>query len=499
MQKTSRTALLSLCAACAALTLAACGNAEGTEAVTSASPDTGSVTEPTVTEDTRIYPDLPDADFEGYEFKVAHWLYEGWESRACKDIYAEAENGDTINDAVYERNLAVGDRYNFTVSLEEIDFNKIVTDVKNSVAAGDDLWDLAYLRLYEQKNLISGGYYVDFYSIPNIDLSKPWWDAGCTETLTVSGKLYLAASAINISDKNATASVLFNKQIAANHDVEDLYALVDSGKWTMDKMREIYTDVTTDLDGDGKMSDTDLWGFLGGDDVSACFYIGGGGSFVARDENGVLYDSFGSEHNFAVVGKVQEIMSDTANFYNHHTGTQDVPITDDNEYRDLFAQGSGLFFWSRLDEVTTLRSMEADFGILPTPKYDESQEDYISFVSQHITALMCVPATASDLNRTGFILEALAAESYYTVLPAYYDVALKTKGSRDDESSAMLDIIFGNRVYDLGEYFDFGTFGDSFRSVCRNSAKGIVSTYEKAAAKIEKALTKFIEEVEGLE
>ena len=93
MQKTSRTALLSLCAACAALTLAACGNAEGTEAVTSASPDTGSVTEPTVTEDTRIYPDLPDADFEGYEFKVAHWLYEGWESRACKDIYAEAENG----------------------------------------------------------------------------------------------------------------------------------------------------------------------------------------------------------------------------------------------------------------------------------------------------------------------------------------------------------------------------------------------------------------------
>ncbi|MBQ7983158.1 MAG: hypothetical protein IJ302_06300, partial [Clostridia bacterium] len=226
---------------------------------------------------------------------------------------------------------------------------------------------------------------------------------------------------------------------------------------------------------------------------------GAGGTFLSRDENGNLYDSFNSDHNIAVVQKLQELMTDTDNFYNHHSGTQDLKSTDDNEYRDLFSDGHGLFFWSRMDEVTTLRSMETDFGILPTPKYDETQEEYISFVSQHITGLMSIPSTASDLERTGVILEALAAESYYTLTPAYYDVALKSKASRDDESAEMLDIIFSNRVYDPGEYFNFGNIVTSLNTVCENSSKGIVSEYEKKASSIEKALNKWIEAIEGLE
>ena len=393
----------------------------------------------------------------------------------------------------------VGEKYKFKITLENFSFDELVTKVKNAVSAGDDAYDLAYLRLYEQKNLISGGYFVDFYKIPNVNLENPWWDAGCTESLTVDGKLYLAASSINISDENATAGILFNKQIASNHDIEDPYQLVRDGKWTMDKMRELYSDVTTDINGDGKMGGDDLWGFLGGTDVSSCFYIGAGGTFLSRDENGNLYDSFNSDHNIAVVQKLQELMTDTDNFYNHHSGTQDLKSTDDNEYRDLFSDGHGLFFWSRMDEVTTLRSMETDFGILPTPKYDETQEEYISFVSQHITGLMSIPSTASDLERTGVILEALAAESYYTLTPAYYDVALKSKASRDDESAEMLDIIFSNRVYDPGEYFNFGNIVTSLNTVCENSSKGIVSEYEKKASSIEKALNKWIEAIEGLE
>lgn len=469
---------------------ASCGG--GDTGVVDTTPVTEGIgtTAPAETETTRLMPDLPEADYGGYVFRVVHWEMAGWESRACIDIYAEAENGDTINDAVYERNLAVGEKYNFSISLENVAFDTLVTNVRNSVSAGDDAYDLVYLRLYEQKNLIAGGYFVDFNTIPHIDLTKPWWDAGCVDSMTVSGKLYLAASAINISDENATAGILFNKQIAANHDMEDPYQLVRDGKWTMDKMQQMYSEVTTDVNGDGKMGAGDLWGFLGGTDVVSCFYIGGGGTIISRDENGALYDSFGSEKNFAIVEKVQALMTDEDNFYNHHLGTQDVPITDDNEYRDLFSDGHGLFFWTRMDEVTTLRGMETDFGILPTPKYDETQEEYISFVSQHITGLMSIPATAPDLDRTGVILEALAAESHYTLTPAYYEVALKSKASRDDESAEMLDIIFSNRVYDPGEYFDFGGIVAALNTVCQNDAKGMASEYEKKAKAITKALDK---------
>ena len=61
---------------------------------------------------------------------------------------------------------------------------------------------------------------------------------------------------------------------------------------------------------------------------------------------------------------------------------------------------------------------------------------------------MSVPKTNSDLERTGIILEALARESSDTVIPAYYDVTLKNKLLRDDDSVKMLDIIFGNRKLD---------------------------------------------------
>ena len=479
--------------------LASCGSTAETPVETAA--DTASVqtNAPDVTEEPRLTANLPEADFDGYVFRVSHWEHPGWESRACHDIYAEAENGETINDAVYTRNIAVFDRYNFSISLENVPFDELVTRVKNAVSAGDDAYDLAYLRLYEQKNLVSGGYFVDFNTIPNIDLTQPWWDSGCVESLTVDGKLYLAASSINISDENATAGILFNKQLAANNDMDDPYQLVRDGKWTMDKMREMYTGVSKDVNGDGKMGDGDLWGFLGGTDVVACFYIGGGGTVVSRDKDGGLYDSLGSDKNFAIIEKVQALMTDDDNFYNHHLGTQDLDKTDDNEYRDLFSDGHGLFFWTRMDEVTTLRSMETDFGILPTPKYDEAQENYISFVSQHIMGLMSVPASASDLNRTGIILEALAAESYYTLTPAYYEVALKTKGSRDDESAEMLDTIFSNRVYDLGEYFNFGSIFDTINTVCQNKNKGIASEYQKKAASFTKALDKWVDQIRSLE
>ena len=60
---------------------------------------------------------------------------------------------------------------------------------------------------------------------------------------------------------------------------------------------------------------------------------------------------------------------------------------------------------------------------------------------------MVIPKTASDLDRTGTILESLSYEGYRTVISAYYDTMLKNKLMRDDDSIEMLDkYIFPNSV-----------------------------------------------------
>lgn len=122
------------------------------------------------------------------------------------------------------------------------------------------------------------------------------------------------------------------------------------------------------------------------------------------------------------------------------------------------SRAHGLIFWMRLDEVTNMRASDADFGILPIPKYEEAQDKYYSMVSRYITGLPSIPITLTGekLDEVGLVLEALSAESYYTLIPEYIETSLKTKNSRDAESADMLDIIINNRVFDPMHIYNFG-------------------------------------------
>ena len=73
--------------------------------------------------------------------------------------------------------------------------------------------------------------------------------------------------------------------------------------------------------------------------------------------------------------------------------------------------------------------METDFGIIPYPLYDENQEDYHTQVADCST-MFALPADCRDTSFAGAVLEAIAAESYRSVTPAYFEVALNEKYTR---------------------------------------------------------------------
>lgn len=448
--------------------------------------------------ETELTADVPsDANYDGYEFRVLHWFLTGWESRLDKDIYAAEEIGEVLNDAVYKRNLAVSERLNITISLEDMDYAKVPTTIRNMVSAGDDAYDLTYIRTYESPSLITDGCLNDFNDLPYVDLTREWWDQNCVEDLSIGGKLYLAASDINVIDKDATASIVFNKALAKDLNVPDLYYIVNDGKWTIDKIHEFSKTAASDVDGDGKMTLDDTWGMIGGADVPTAFFNGAGSTFAAKDEDDMPVYTFDSEYNYSVTDRIIEYMLDDSCFYNHHTGTGGAAKTDDNEYQKLFENGHGLFFWTRLDAVTSMRASETEFGILPTPKYQESQDKYYSLVSIHTAGLMSVPISATDLDRTSVILESWACESLKVVQPAYYEVALKGKYVRDEESSAMLDLIFGSRVFDIGIFYAFGGFTGAYESIQTQKA-GAASLYASKQKAIEKDIQKLIDQVTNL-
>lgn len=118
--------------------------------------------------------------------------------------------------------------------------------------------------------------------------------------------------------------------------------------------------------------------------------------------------------------------------------------------------------------------MDEDFGIIPWPKYDETIDNYYANVDAGCN-LFIVPVTNPDPEKASVILEALAYESYLTVIPTYYDVVLTTKFTRDAESVEMLDIIRAGRVFDIGYYF-FDNSNDL------NTSAGILPTAPTAAS-----------------
>ena len=88
---------------------------------------------------------------------------------------AEEENGDTINDAIYRRNLAVEEQYNCTISLltaEEDD-----RDARNAIMAGDDFTDLMIIDSMSQTtDLCAIGLFMNLSELPELKLDAAWWD-----------------------------------------------------------------------------------------------------------------------------------------------------------------------------------------------------------------------------------------------------------------------------------------------------------------------------------
>ena len=458
--------------------------------------DTSAVTTDTAETETtaaRIEPDLPDMKWEGYKFRVltkgdknVHWK--------SKDIAAAEENGDVINDAVYARNMKIYDR--FGVEMVDIpspnDTWDLSTPLRKSVMAASDDYDMVSSGYNDvPKNLAGDGMLMELHSVPYMDLSKPWYDQNANEQLSIDGKLFATVGDMILMDNEATLCVLFNKKLADDYGFEDFYDMVKRGTWTIDRMTEFAKLAAKDLDGDGVMGEKDQWGNIGEPLNTYAFMVGCGAAAVKKVDDIPVFD-MKNEHFYDAFTKAVNLNRDNkVTMFSDNFKAADVwaDIID-----PAFTEGRVLFNTAGLVRVTVFRAMETDFGILPLPKYDESQKEYNSMVSIGCANSIAIPATA-DAERCGAVIEALSAEGYYTLTPAYYDIVLKTKNARDDASSEMLDIIFENRIFDIAYMFDWGGIIGSINGLKTdgNISSTIDSKLKAAEKALEKTLTAYSE------
>jgi len=339
--------------------------------------------------------------------------------------------------------------------------------------------------------LAQDGLLMDLKQVPYIDLEKPWWDQRANTQLSIGHKLMFTISDLLIMDKDSILMFYFNKDMINDYGLEDPYQLVRDGKWTIDKMWSMAKSVTKDLDGDGKMTDQDQYGFISQTHTIHGNIVGAGQLLITKDENDLPAINIQNPMIVASYEKWIDIFNDRNNTF--IASDWERNHSDIWEYMlHMSVEGRALFQFTHMDRVTTLRSYDCNFGILPNTKYDESQAEYYNAVNGWCSTSISIPMT-SDAERTGIILEALTGESYYTLRSAYYETSLKTKFLRDDESEEMLDLILKSRCYDLGNFYNWGEIFGTLNSLAAAKKTDFVSGYERVLPRIERDMQKAID------
>lgn len=437
---------------------------------------------------------LPERDFEGKEYLFFVMGQKRNVNNYSVEIYAESQNGDIINDAVFARNSTLSERYNFEIREIASENAGMAVDASKNIAAGDDVYQVLMFNLTDATSLVNSGSLIDLYTVEHLDISKSWWDSGMAENMSVGGKLYTAMGDINIMDNNATWAVFFNKKLTGDYSLELPYDRVTSDSWTYEAYLDMARAAAYDLDGNGTMDVSDRWGTVGSYENTFFMFMSCGERLTDKDEADLPYLVAPTDRTYSAVQAVFDVQFDTdistlhADEHSADYGNVWTELIRGNFKADL-----ALFYVAGLLTYTLMRDMESEYGMVPMPKLDADQPDYYTTLNRNNASSVCIPKSVTDIGGTGFVLEAMAAESTGTLTAAYFDVALERKYMRDEESRAMLEIILSSRVFDIASLYDWGGIYGRLSSMTSAKNADYASAYASAEKPAAAAIAKFIE------
>lgn len=467
--------------------LVSCGEA-AVQAVTETAAQSSSA-DTTAAETTAVTADLPDTDWNGRTFTVLGTDNTTYPQFSNLEICSDALTGDIVNDAVYNRNSALEEKYDVKfakISKDNWGSTEEVNTLTKAVASGDTTYDLAFMTLDKVGSVVSGGSFMDMSALQYVDYTKPYWNSEVNASVSIDGKLFFTTSDYSLQDKRRTYILVYNRDLAKNYNLTGAVDLVKNGGWTTEVMQTWSETVSADLDGDGKRTDADCYGVVM-DSYNAfqAFITGCENNIITKGDNDKLALTANNEHMISSIDKIIALTCNTDNalFCNDFSGKVSYDFWSVSTH--VFDAGNALFnavFTCSLQKFSA--DTEFDYGVLPFPKFDETQDYYYDFPDIIGVMVFGVPKSAGDPAFTGFMLEALSAASTDTSLYAYYQVSCKDKYTYDQDSADMLDLIFEHISYDLGTIFSFGGINSILNDKIPSQKKNnFASLYAKVESK----------------
>ena len=457
--KTLKKWIALLCAASMLFSLAACSEpaAEETKQDTSAAnPANPAETEAETEDDGSLFKtvndDLPaDLKLEG---RTVTFLSRGREQNV-HEIHVEEMTGEVVNDAIFQREIAVEDRLDCKIENiatgTDSHGNELLNMVSTSVTASDGAYDILANSNWSTANTYPTGYYLNLHDVENLNLEKEYWAQHLIESTEINGALFGVAGSLGLYMYQSLFAVFFNRNLCEQYGImpDDVYSMVFEGKWTLDQMIAMTKDIYQDKDGNGIADENDVYGY--GLQVSSStdgYWSSCQIRMTSRDSEGNVKLDTDVEKLVSVVERLQDFAYDQKGVVRLVEASD---MADGFYLPEAFAKDQILFMndWIYTTGTGIFRDMESDYGIIPYPKYDETQDDYYSYIHDAYTtfSILC---TVQEPAVVGAVMEAMASDSHNRVIPAYYETALSQKYARDQDSVTSLQTIFKNAYLDTG-------------------------------------------------
>lgn len=440
--------------------------------------DAGAISESDT--ETALYeaPQFPNKNYDGYEFKILC----DTNYNAKYNLVPETISGEPVNDAAYERNSKISDQFGITFNYLEADS---YSALKKSILSDNREFNLVVCHpIMNVVNMIEENLLFNVNDMPYVNLKKPWWNQSIAESFAIKDKLYFVTGDYSMTYQGFVV-FLFSKDFITDYAYDDPYKLVFDGAWTVDALNAMAKPVSTDINGDGVFNDQDQYGLTIFGQYAHLFMFAMDQKLTVRNADGIPELAVNTPRMIAIVEKYYDLVKNGNTTFISTEGGILKMFKDKRALFTLMDIGCG---------YGNMRDIPFDFGLIPYPKLNESQENYRAGFAGGIFG---VPFNCEDPERTSIILEALNYESYKILRPAFFDIVLYNKCLQDEASVKILTLLHESKVCDFAYNFDKTGLALNILStvVETKNSTDFTSYYASVEDRINDGLNKIIETV----
>lgn len=392
-------------------------------------------------------------------------------------LFDDGTSPERVNAAAYQRNMMIEERYNIKMHIVE----------KESTA---DAWNTALLTSNGEYDLACFDYWwgieqsgllYDLMTLPEIDVTDPHWYQGWNDNCTINNKLFSIAGDATLEVLENIEILFFNKDMAEINNL-DLYKMVEDGEWSMDKMAEINTLVSANLDND--TADDDIYGALFDTHSVGCMLYSAGMKLTDIKEDGTIAITENKDALIAASEACINLLHNGASRYDSNTAR-----ATGNQGVKLFTNESAMFYATALYLGQTLRKSDTgfDYGVLIPPKFDKDS-DYVT--GTYGASLFGIPHSVKDVHKSAVILDALNYYSNETVVDAFYEIVLKYQVADSEEDANMIEKARDVLYMDFAYIYTLTLFSGIKNAIINN--RPISSTVAANAKVSQKELQKLV-------